>query len=134
MSEADRIQSEAQFVRMAQAKMHKPAPTPRLGESLVAFYRQTVQQTRKFAGIGQVWETLIPPEINEHCCLQSFRAGTLTVLLDSSPHMYRLKQLLLSGVQKQMVELCRAQGLRKIALKPGRWYEGDQDRRLSWQE
>ena len=117
---------------MSQVKTRPARDAERIGESLVKFYKGTVQRTRKFAGIGEVWDTLMPPELNEHCCLESYRAGTLTVLVDSSPHLYRLKQLLLEDLQKKILELCRAQGLKKIALRPGRWYAatGDQDRKV----
>ena len=37
--------------------------------------------------------------------------------------MYDLKQLLLAGLEKQFLAACKSQGLRKIALKSGRWYE-----------
>jgi len=124
-----RIDLEATFVRMAKVKTAPAGNTPLLGEAMARFYKGTVQRTRKFAAIGEVWDTLLPPDINEHCCLESFRAGTLTVLVDSSPHMYRLKQLLLDGLQKQILDLCRPHGLKKITLRPGRWYAGDEDDR-----
>jgi hypothetical protein len=131
MDARSRIEQEAMFERMSKMKTWQRKDVSTLGESLVSFYKSTVQRTRKFAGIGEVWETLVPPDVNEHCCLESYRAGTLTVLVDSSPHMYRVKQLLLGGLQKQMLELCRGQGLRKISLRPGRWYdERGEDRRI----
>lgn len=120
-----RVEQDAKFVRMSQCKSVPARETPLIGESLVRFYKGTVQRTRKFAGIAEVWETLLPPQLNEHCCLESFRAGTLVVLVDSSAHLYQLKQLLLAGLQKQLISLCRAQGLKKINLRPGRWYSGD---------
>lgn len=127
-----RVEQDAKFVRMSQCKTTPARETPLIGESLVKFYKGTVQRTRKFAGIGEVWETLLPPELNEHCCLDSFRAGTLVVLVDSSSHLYQLKQLLLGGLQKKLLELCRPQGLKKINLRPGRWYagEGEGDRAM----
>lgn len=127
-----RIEEDANFVRMSKCKTTPGRDTPKIGESLVHFYKSTVQRTRKFAGIGEVWETLLPPELNEHCCLESYRAGTLVVLVDSSPHLYQLKQLLLDGLQKKLIELCRAQGLKKINLRPGRWYSanGDEERTM----
>ncbi len=62
---------------------------------------------------------------NEHCALDSFSKGVLTVLVDSSPHLYQLKQLLLAGLNQQLLLACKSAGLRKIVLKPGRWYQGD---------
>ena len=40
--------------------------------------------------------------------------------------MYELKQLLLAGLQAQLFVAAKAAGLRKVTLKPGRWYaEGE---------
>jgi hypothetical protein len=67
-------------------------------------------------------------------CPESLNRGTLTVLVDSSAHLYDLKQLLLAGLEKQLLLACKSAGLRKIALKPGRWYEGatPEDRKPSF--
>jgi hypothetical protein len=128
MSQFPHLEEEARFIRMAKAKARTVRPAENLAASLVSFYKANVERTRKFAGIGQAWETLVPPDMLEHCCLQSYRGGTLTILVDSSPHLYRLKQLLLAGLDRQMLEVCRAEGLRKITIRPGRWYEGDDQR------
>jgi len=60
--------------------------------------------------------------------------GTLMVLVDSSSHLYELKQLLLAGLDQQLLLACKSTGLRKISLKAGRWYDGDHpdDRRLKF--
>ena len=44
----------------------------------------------------------------------------LTVIVDSSAHLYELKQLLLAGLQQQLLLACKSTGLKKITLKPGR--------------
>lgn len=136
MSQFRHLEEEARFVRMTKAKAPTARPMANLGASLVNFYKANVERTRKFAGIGQAWETLLPPEMLEHCCLQSYRAGTLTVLVDSSPHLYRLKQLLLAGLDKELRDLCRTHGLKKITIRPGRWYDGDdqRERKLTFKE
>jgi hypothetical protein len=38
--------------------------------------------------------------------------------------LYDLKQLLLAGLEKQILIACKSTGLRKISLKMGRWYDG----------
>ena len=43
--------------------------------------------------------------------------------MDSSSHLYELKQLLLAGLQQQLLLACKPAGLRKVMLKPGRWYD-----------
>ena len=65
--------------------------------------------------------------LNDHCALEGYSRGSLTVLVDSSSHLYELKQLLLAGLQQQLLIACKGAGLRKITLKPGRWYDAGDD-------
>ncbi len=95
-----------------------------LGNDLVGFFKTSVQKRQdKLATIAAAWETLIPEFLNAHCALEGFSRGTLTVIVDSSPHLYELRQLLLSGIEAQLRLACKSTGLRKVSLKPGRWYE-----------
>ena len=66
---------------------------------------------------------LIPEPLLARCALESFHRGRLTVIVDSAPHLYQLKQLLLAGLEVQMLAACRGAGLRRITLKRGRWYD-----------
>ena len=93
-----------------------------LGPEMVSFFKQAEKRQHKFGKIGECWAALIPDTFNDHCALESFHRGTLTVLVDSSAHLYELKQLLLAGLQQQLLLACKTAGLRKINLKPGRWY------------
>jgi hypothetical protein len=63
--------------------------------------------------------------LDAHCALESLNRGTLTVIVDSASHLYELKQLLLAGLQDQLLLACRSTGLRKVALRPGQWYAGE---------
>ena len=81
----------------------------------------------KFGKIADCWTKLVPELLDRHCALESFHRGNLTVLVDSSAHLYELRQLLLSGLEQQLLLACQSAGLRKISLKPGRWYEGTPD-------
>jgi hypothetical protein len=95
-----------------------------LGPELVGFFKQSVAKRQtKLVKIAECWEVLVPATLNEHCALESLNRGTLTVLVDSSSHLYELKQLLLAGLQDQLLISCKSTGLRKISLKPGRWYD-----------
>jgi hypothetical protein len=53
-------------------------------------------------------------------------------MVDSSAHLYEMKQLLLAGLEQQLMIACKSAGLKKINLRPGRWYEGEgqDDRRV----
>lgn len=118
--------SDRLLTRLAKFKT-SPAPTSvPLGEEMIGFFKQSVQKRHtKFSKIAQCWGVLVPEILNEHCALESYSRGALTVIVDSSSHLYELKQLLLAGLQQQLLLACKSAGLRKIALKHGRWYDGD---------
>lgn len=117
---------DAELTRLSKVKHREPAPIDKLGTSMVSFFKREVQKRQtKLTQIAVAWNAAIPPELSEHCCLESFSGGSLKILVDSSPHLYQLKQLLLGGVEKQLKLTCGTAGLKKIALKPGRWYHGD---------
>ena len=115
---------EAELRRLHRVKQSPPRATPALGPELLAFFKHNVQKRQsKFAPIADCWATLVPETLLEHTALESFTRGQLTVLVDSSPHLYELKQLLLAGLQKQLLVACKSSGVKKIILKPGRWYD-----------
>jgi len=126
----------AQLSRMHQAKSasNRPLSAASLGDEMVDFFEKSVQKRQgKLVRIAEAWGLLVPGLLSEHCALESLSRGTLTVIVDSSSHLYELKQLLLAGLQDQLMLACRSAGLRKISLRPGRWYEGARgERRLKF--
>ena len=121
--------SESTLKRLHSVKQSPTRATPQLGPELINFFKQSVDRRQtKFAKIAECWEKLIPSTLLERCALESFHAGTLKVIVDSSSHLYEMKQLLLSGLQDQIMVACKSTGLRRITLKPGRWYDGDDAR------
>lgn len=116
----------AELRRLARHKQPRPRETPTLGLDLVGFFKQHVERRQsKFGRIADAWAQLIPSTLLPHTCLESFHAGTLKVLVDSSSHLFELKTVLLAGLDKQILLACKSQGLRKITAKLGRWYEGE---------
>ena len=119
--------------RLHKHKSHAQPIGAALGNELVDFFKQSVarRQTR-LVKIAECWNTLVPQMLSEHCALEGFANGTLTVMVDSSAHLYELKQLLLAGLEQQLRLACKSTGLRKITLRPGRWYDGQgqDDRRV----
>ena len=121
---ADAHRSETTLRRLARVKRKDPPPFEALGAEMVAFFKQSVEKRNaKFSKIANCWTQLIPETLAEHCALESFSRGTLVVLVDSASHLYELKQLLLAGLQQQILLVCASAGLRKINLRAGRWYE-----------
>jgi hypothetical protein len=127
-------QEEARYARLSRVKSAPPPSADPLGPELVQFFKQSVQKRQtKMARIAERWGQVVPEMFNEHCALESFTRGTLTVLVDTASHLYELKQLLLAGLQQQLLLACKSVGLRKITLKPGRWYAGSAaDRKLDF--
>ena len=119
---------DAELTRLSRVKGIAPPPTTHLGSEMIQFFKQSVQKRQdKLGQLAACWEKLVPSTLLDHCALESLHRGTLTVLVDSSSHLYELKQLLLAGLQQQLILTCKFAGLRKISLKLGRWYESDDD-------
>src|SRR5688572_10256608 len=113
-----------EFMRLQENKKVPAPTTPALGPEVVDFFKHSVAKRQsKLGKIAEAWAALIPPLLAEHTALESLSRGQLTVLVDSSAHLYDLKQLLLAGLEKQLLLACKSAGLKKVALKPGRWYD-----------
>jgi hypothetical protein len=132
----DRIaihQQDQQLRRLDRVKrIDLPTGAP-LGPEMVQFFKRSVEKRHgKLGKIAQCWGAIVPEMFNEHCALEGYVRGTLTVICDSSSHLYELKQLLLAGLQEQLLLACKSAGLRKVHLKHGRWYDAsdDGDRKL----
>ena len=95
-----------------------------LGEAMLELYRrQVARRQTKLATLADAWCRIVPAPMLERCALESYHRGRLTVIVDSAPHLYELKQLLLAGLEAQLLAACRGAGLRKIMLKRGHWYD-----------
>ena len=125
------------FPELRRLTKHKsvrhPIPDP-LGPEMISFFKKSIAKRQtKLGKLASVWGQLVPESLAMHCALESFNKGSLTVIVDSSPHLFELKQMMLAGLQQQMLFACRAAGLRKITLKPGRWYDQEAaDRRVKF--
>lgn len=127
---------KAQLARIARVKHREPYDANPLGPELISFFKVSVEKRNaKFGKIADAWAKLVPQVLADHSALESFSRGTLAVVVDSSSHLYELKQLLLAGLEKQLLLACSPAGLKKINLKRGSWYEegGEaRDRRLKF--
>src|ERR671912_1839551 len=111
----------AELARLQRFKQSRPATHSPLGQEMISFFKQSVEKRHtKLSKIAECWAALVPETLNDHCALESFSRGSLTVIVDSSSHLYELKQLLLAGLEQQILLACKQAGLRKISLKPGR--------------
>ena len=117
---------DAYLRRLDQVKrVDLPAGAP-LGPEMVQFFKHSVEKRQsKMGQIAACWGAIVPEMFSDHCALESYSRGTLTVVVDSSSHLYELKQLLLAGLQQQLLLACKSTGLRKVNLRAGRWYDAD---------
>lgn len=121
-----RPREDLELTRLNHVKKRAHPVTDPLGPAMIQFFKKEVQKRQtKFTAIASAWNQVIPDSLLEHCCLESFSSGSLKVLVDNSSHLYQLKQLLLSGMEKQLKLAAGVSGLKKVNLKLGRWYEGD---------
>ena len=126
---------DAELNRLSRLKSIRHKSAEPLGPQRISFFKQSVQKRQtQMSKIAEVWSRLVPDLLNDHCALDSLTRGSLTVLVDTSSHLYELKQLLLAGLQQQLLLACKVTGLRKITLKQGRWYdEADSDRKIRFE-
>ena len=118
---------ETELKRLSHVKKEPARAFDALGPEMVSFFKNSVQKRHtKLGQIAECWSRLVPELLNDHCALESFSRGTLVVIVDSSAHLYELKQLLLAGLEAQLLVACGAAGLKKINLRVGRWYDGDE--------
>ena len=115
---------DTELSRLHRVKQSRPPAHAPLGPEMVSFFKQSVvRRHTKLAKIAECWCALVPETLNDHCALEGLSRGSLTVIVDSSSHLYELKQLLLAGLEQQLLLACTSAGLHKISLKAGRWYD-----------
>ncbi|HET6248782.1 MAG TPA: DciA family protein [Tepidisphaeraceae bacterium] len=126
----DERKAFAELKRVSRVKQVASPQTAPLGDSMIAFFKQSVEKRQtKLGKVAECWAALVPDTLSAHCSLESLSRGTLVVLVDTSSHLYEMKQLLLAGLQDQLLLACKSTGLRKINLKPGRWYDPTTEQR-----
>ena len=114
------------FSSLARLDRHKRRDTAvgtSLGETLAALHGQVARRQPKMEKLADAWCRFVPESMCARCSLESFVRGRLTVVVDSAPHLYELKQLLLAGLEREILRACKGAGLTRIALKRGRWYD-----------
>jgi len=124
--------AEAELQRLYRVKQSSAPDDSTLGLEMIAYFNQTVQKRQtKLGKISEVWAQLVPETLLTHSMIESYHRGTLVVLVDTAAHLYELKQLLLAGLEDQLLLACKTFSLRKINLKPGGQYDGKTGRASS---
>ena len=119
MSEPDDL-----LARLDRAKRQEHAVGEAIGGELLSLFQTHVEKRQtKLGKVADAWGRLVPEHLQARSCLEGLHRGRLNVIVDSAPHLYELKQLLLAGLEAQLVHACRAAGVRRVGLRRGRWYD-----------
>ncbi len=109
------------LLRLSKWKSTHRAPVDRLGDECIDLFKNQIEKRqKKFGKIGEAWLMLVPAKLQDCCELVALTRGTLTVIVQGSTQLYQLKQAMLAGLQDQLLLAARSEGLKKIALKPGK--------------
>lgn len=121
--------AEAELQRLCRVKQSSAPDDVTLGPEMIAYFNQTVQKRQtKLGKISEVWAQLVPETLLARSSIDSYHRGTLVVFVDTAAHLYELKQLLLAGLEDQLLLACKTFSLRKINLKPGGRYDAKTER------
>jgi hypothetical protein len=78
------------------------------------------RRVRALSRMAEVWDDVLPVDIREHTALERLERGTLTVMVDSAAHRFRLQMLLNGGLLKE-IQRRFPDALDRIRLVPGQF-------------
>ncbi len=112
---------EQDLIKLTKWRTTRHKPLDLLGDEVVEIFKHDLEKRqKKFGKIGEVWIRIVPPTLQEVSELTALVRGTLTVIVQGSSHLFNMKQAMLAGLQEQLLHECRAAGLKKVVLKPGK--------------
>lgn len=88
-----------------------------LGEEIVSYLKQRDQMLTKNAGVLDVWDEIIPPELAPHCCLDKRVGNTLYIQARPGAYMSRI-QLLSGELLEKIRHFAPRCGIQKIRVIP----------------
>jgi predicted nucleic acid-binding Zn ribbon protein len=111
---------DAQLQTVWQQRQFSDRVVP-LSQPLAMLMKHTLaKRVRQVGKLAEVWDEVIPEEIQEHTALESLSRGVLTVRVDSSAHRYQLRMLLSGGLLEEIRSRFGG-ALSKVRLIPGQF-------------
>ncbi|MHC4562103.1 MAG: DciA family protein [Planctomycetota bacterium] len=115
---------DAQLRTVWQQRQRRDSVTP-LAQPLTQLVERTLaKRVRQFGSISQAWDDVMPESVRDHTALEGYQRGTLTVMVDSASHRFKLQTLLDGGLKNQIQSRC-SQPINKIRLTLGQFYQLD---------
>lgn len=93
-----------------QARARRADPVPLSDLIPRAFHRHGWGRSRAHETVFEAWERILPAEWRERCRPAAFRAGRLTVAVDSSPLLEDLRGFRSASLLRLVNEAIRAGG------------------------
>ncbi len=94
----------------------RPSRSHAIAGTLATIRTSLRRQSRRFDGLVDAWEDLLPRELARHTEIVAFRSGVLDVIAHGSPVAYQVNRLLRSGLLASMQRSCKGT-LRKIRVR-----------------
>jgi len=100
-------------------KNTRPDRTVPLSEALSAFMEsELLPRRRRFEPVNELWEQLLPAELNRHCRIDEVSGGLLKVIVDSPVYLHELR-LCSAGLLTELQRNCRTTRIKKIKFVLG---------------
>jgi len=104
------------YLRSASAWQRKiPPPAVKLGDLVQDYLKKDLGSISSNALLADVWEELLPDQLQSHCSFVGLKNGTLRIAVEPGPYMHRLgqyKEILLQQIHQR----CRGLRVNKIVL------------------
>lgn len=118
------IMDEAKLRTTWQNRQEVPRTVP-LEVCVASFMKHTVEpRHRQLGKLAGLWHEVIPANLAERTCLESFQQGVLTVAVDSASHRFQLETLLRGGLLRELQQRF-AGTLRRVRVQPGTFSKVD---------
>lgn len=105
--------------RLEQLRARRARPQPKWSiEGVIdAVEKESRKRQRNLGELIELWERLVPPDLAAEIRLQTFRAGVLTVMVETSAVRFELDRALLGGLEAALRQAFRGSLVRvKVVL------------------
>ncbi|MFA9478795.1 DUF721 domain-containing protein [Phycisphaerales bacterium AB-hyl4] len=99
------------------ASRNRPDPDLTLRFLEKQFQRDIARPHKQLAQLVELWSQLVPPDLARHTRLESLSRGVLRIVVDSSPHLYELDNLLRAGLERDLIRQHTGPAFRRIKLQ-----------------
>jgi len=93
----------------------RTAEPSKIGDMIGSFVERLQPVHARCDSVGEALESLLPPNMQDHCCLGGVSTGCVTLIVSGASYMYEL-QLCKADLLLELQRLCPAARLRRIQI------------------